>query len=38
MSKHADDVTLLPEDYVPGKMDVICSWARQNQQHGELEV
>jgi len=28
-------MTPLPENFVPGENDVICSWARQNHKHSK---
>ena len=38
MSKGKGDSSILPEWYVPKESDVICSWARQNHQHGKYST
>ena len=34
----ANDMTPLPEDFQPGELDVICSWARQNHRHSKSSM
>lgn len=34
-STRSNDMTPLPESFVPGEMDVVCSWARQNHLHSK---